>query len=272
MNALERKLQYVPYGTPEHEKLVKEIQKGLKTKDFILCTDGLFSKSRDTKMDKNTLAFDVIEHDSNVFSSSKYRFVARSKAEYNLAHRQMNVGLLIIDNNNNVLTLQKNNKYLSLVGGHSDFHKNSYTMTVGEILHANMCKELQEEVKYDGALNVPELPQLFITEGETIYDFFHAWYIYIIRVDDLNTYKFKSNEKDKHSTKIMKIEDVLSFKDDIKVKNSLWQSLNMYVKTKGIKFTPDGKPYISAGDMLPEVNQSDDIVGKIVGTLIEAHV
>lgn len=231
-----KKLQWVPFGTPEHSKVVRSIQEGIKSRDFILCMKGIFEPDRSPHNDKNTLAIkkhvvglgsmsNAFEGDQNVFASDKYYFVRRDKAEYNLHHRQVNVGLLITDNDDNVLVLRKRNKYLSLVGGHTDFTRNAYTMTVQELCHFNMLKEFNEEVKSKKEIDIPDHPFLFVTEGLEMWDYFHCWFLYHVQVDDLKSYKFKSNEVDKHDTEIVKIKDILENHNEYKIKNSLYQAV-----------------------------------------------
>lgn len=236
MNQDLKKLQWVPFGTPEHDKIVSRIQKDIKSRDYILCTQGMYEKDRCPLMDRNALANapkqglqTPFDGDVGVFTSDKYYFVRRDRAEYNLHHRQINVGLLITDMKGRALVLEKNNKYLSLVGGHTDFTRQAYDMTIAELCHFNVMKEFGEEVKYTGKIEVPTKPYLFITEGHEMWDYFHAWFIYHVEVKDLDVYKFKSNEKDKHVTQIISIETLHANDGQFKIKNSLWQSINTLV-------------------------------------------
>lgn len=236
MNANIRKLQYLPYGTKEYEKELRTIQKDIKSRDFILCMKGKFTPDRNVFADKNISLVDpksnglsyksVFPGDKTVFESKDYFFMRRDQAEYNLDYRQVNVGLLIVDKKNNVLVLRKENGFLSLVGGHTDFTKDAYNMSVKEITHFNVVKEYGEEVETDlTSEEIPEEPLFFVTEGCEMWDFLHAWFIYLVTVDDLNNYKFKSGEKEKHDTVVMNIDEAIN---DKRIKNSLKQSLILY--------------------------------------------
>lgn len=234
-----KKLQYLPYGTKEHQIQVKKIQKELKYKDFVLCMEGKFSEKRNQMADNNisriSQQVDFITLDSvfpnaveTVYASKNFFFVHRNQAEYNLDYRQVNVGLLIVDENNKTAVIRKNNGYLSLIGGHTDFNKDSYDMTVEEMTRFNVVKEFKEEIvtNLDPEL-IPASPLFFITEGADLWDFFHCWFIYLVPVKDINDYTFTSGEKDKHVVEIIDIDELLN-DPKAKVKTSLKQSLEMY--------------------------------------------
>lgn len=236
MNANIRKLQYLPYGTKEHEKHLRIIQKEIKSRDYILCMHGKFSNERNVFADKNISVTDngldrmaynsLFPSNKTVFESDDYFFVRRDQAEYNLDYRQVNVGLLIVDDEGKVLVLRKKNDFLALIGGHTDFIRESYDISINELTHYNMVKEYKEEVISDiDPERLPKEPIFFVTEGHEMWDFMHAWFIYVMKVDNLFNYKFKSGEKDKHSTVVMDIDEAI---EDKKVKNSLKQALMMY--------------------------------------------
>ncbi len=235
MNSDIKKLQWLPYGTEEHAKAVKTIQKQLTYKDFVLCMAGKFEPNRYPENDYNTTTKNhnrigttqnAFSGNENVFSSQKYYFVHRNKAEYNLQHRQVNVGILITDRSGRVLILKKSNGFLSIVGGHVDYAKTAYDMTVREICYQNIVKELHEEVKFTGNIEVETEPLFFITEGKDMYDFLHCWYVYNVVVDNLDDYKFKSNEKDKHEVVIMSMKELINAEGTkLRVKYSLHQAV-----------------------------------------------
>ena len=237
MNSNIKKLQYLPYGTKEHDSHLKKIQKEIKSRDFILCTFGKFSKERNVFADNNVNLLDpstgnmtyksVFPGQQSVFESKDYFFVRRDQAEYNLDYRQVNVGLIVVDSKNQVLVLKKKNNFLSLVGGHTDFIKEAYDMSVKELTHFNIIKEFGEEVKtnMDYKELIPNEPMFYITEGHEMWDFLHSWFVYFVHVEDLNEYEFNSGENEKHETIIMNIDEVIN---DKKVKNSLKQALEMY--------------------------------------------
>lgn len=234
-----RKLQWTPYGTPEHEALVQKIQKTINSRDFILCTHGHYHPERSIELEKNTNTNRIkvgmpkpFEADTPVFKSDKFYFVRRDKAEYNLNHRQINVGLVVTDKKNRALVLQKENGYMSLVGGHTDFCREAYNMTVGEICYYNVTKELSEEVKIkEGEFTVPAKPSYFITEGNEIWDLFHSWFIYHVQVDNLKDFKFISGEPKKHDVKVVKMDDIVNGKYQ-KTKHSLLQAIKMILEDR----------------------------------------
>lgn len=236
MNSNIRKLQYLPYGTKEYEKELRSIQKDIKSRDFILCMKGKFTPDRNVFADNNISLVDpatngmsyksVFPGDKTVFESKDYFFVRRDQAEYNLDYRQVNVGVIVVDNNNKILLLRKRNGYLSMVGGHTDFVKESYNMSVKELTYYNVVKEYNEEVITNlPSVEIPDEPLFFITEGREMWDFLHAWFVYVVTVEDIRDYKFKSGESDKHKTVIVDIDEAIS---DGKIKNSLRQALILY--------------------------------------------
>lgn len=241
MNANIRKLQYLPYGTKEHDRHLRSIQKEIKSRDFVLCMRGKFMHNRNVFADNNVNAMDVgsvgmtynsvFPGNQSVYESKDFFFVRRDQAEYNLDYRQVNVGVLVMDNNNKVLVLRKTNGFLSLVGGHTDFVKDSYDMSVKQLTHFNIVKEFKEEVKTNlSHEEIPEEPLFFVTEGHEMWDFLHAWFVYIVHVDDLDSYTIESGEKTKHETVVIDIDTALA---DTRVKNSLRQALTMYKTATG---------------------------------------
>lgn len=235
-----KKLQYIPYGTAEHRAYVKKIQRDLFYKDYVVCMEGKFSPERNKmadddinrlKMDVDHIAIDSVfpGKKDTVYSSKNFFFIHRNKAEYNLDYRQVNVGILLVDDNDKTVVLKKNNGFLSLIGGHTDFNKDSYGKTVEEVMHTNMVKEFKEELKTDLSPDlIPPEPLFFITEGKDMWDFYHCWFIYLVPVDDVTKYKFESGEPDKHSVEIVDIREMLKNVGGVKIKNSLKRSIDMY--------------------------------------------
>lgn len=230
-----RRLNRVPYGTPQHTKLVKKLQSTLTYNEYVLCMKGKYAQDRVFEADNDTNFKNALSGTraailpntlDTVYSDSRFYFVNRTEAEYNLEHRQVNVGLLIVDKLGRVLITRKNNGHAAIVGGHTDYNKDSYTVSVSDLMYYNLCKEFREEVICHGDIELPKTPSYFVTEGESIWDFFHCWYIYLVEVDNLDDYSFESNEKKKHITEITPIDELI---DDKFTKSSLNGALRHYM-------------------------------------------
>lgn len=213
-----KKLETIPFGTPEHTKFMKKVQSGLTYKEYVLCTHGRFSDERVLEADvdlvkDNRLAHIFPDH-RTTFENKNFYFVQRNAAEYNAEHRQINVGILVYDQSGNVLIMEKNsNGHYGLVGGHVEYDPTCYKMSVSELCHKHMLKEFNEEVRTDfDPSEIPFFPAFMINEVECFWDLHHSWYVYIKEVDDVKQYGFKSGEPKKIKVHVGNIDDIIGTK------------------------------------------------------------
>lgn len=219
--SLVKKLYGIPFGTAEHARMLKKVQSTLKYNEYVLCTYGRFDEKRakeaDNDLVKDTKLTNIFPNGQTVFENPLYYFVHRNSAEYNSAHRQINVGTLLYDDNGQVLVMKKKcNGTFGLIGGHTEYDPSCYIKSVAELCHYHMVKEFKEELSTDyDPKDLPSMPTFMINDVETFWDLHHSWFVYIKKVDDFSKYKFKSGE-DKISVHLKDIDWLIADTKDTK--------------------------------------------------------
>lgn len=239
MSTALKKLQTVPYGTPEHAKQLKKVQSELSFKEYVLCMRGRYDQQRMTEADIDLVTDSNVSHvfpnTQTAFENPNFYFVHRSLAEYNTAHRQINVGTLIYDRNGNVVVIEKlSNKQRALVGGHVEYDPSCYNISLRDLCYKHMIKEFREEVITDFDYQaLPYYPEFMINDVQTFWDLHHSWFVYTREVDDLNAFKFTSGEPKKIDIKVKNIDDLLTGKNTKHSLKCALRLLKAHIKSNG---------------------------------------
>lgn len=210
-------LEKIPYGSEEWTKHRQKISKQLESKypgQYVLCVPGKLEKPdlgihQGEYQEWNTETAHKMFGAQKHFFGKNVRFVKRSKAEYNLEYKQVNVFCCIEDSEGSVVLLKKKNGEYHFPGGHVDFSFQAYLSTPEQILRSAIIQELEEELRIKQnemwALFVPEKPSAVINTETRWNDLFHLAVIFHVKLNcKAEELKLKSGEPDKHDIVIFK--------------------------------------------------------------------
>lgn len=212
-----------PYYTNEKKirELLSEIYDG--NDPYIIATPSF------SHMGPSLIPCDEITHvnmlgcDNDVFDTTKrfvddsrFVFVPRSESEYNLKYKQLVVCALITDYRGNVLLLntlkgRMAGKY-TMIQGHVEYSQECLTKCQHEILRINMLRELNEEIKANVDFSkYSNFDMTYVNIHDEYTDLEHFGVVYKMKLpQNLDEYKFESNEPEKHKVVIFKASE----KDD----------------------------------------------------------
>lgn len=231
----EEVLKNIPFGSKEWYRKRKEVIRRLEDKydgQYVLAIKGrLMKPDWDIHKQAPIQSWDS-EHMRYHFNNSAHFFhedilyVKRMDVEYNFEYKQINVFAIIRNDHQVVVLKKKSNGELSFPGGHVDFDIDAYRLTPEEILRKSLLMELDEEITNPPSEYVPLKPTMMLNTNNEWNDLFHfgvMYDVYLPECEDLKTLKIKSNEKDKHSVKIVNIDTI---QDESRVHQWITLSMN----------------------------------------------
>lgn len=138
---------------------------------------------------------DMLSSITPLDSNGMFKFVERSKAEYNYGLKQLCAFTMIHDGDNMiVLDRRKKSRPYSLPGGHVDFDKDAYKRSVYDTIRKNALKEIREEIDFGGCLHKDRLISNIHNniQLECILNFnsdwnkiFHSAVLFVVKVDNV---------------------------------------------------------------------------------------
>lgn len=209
-------LKEVPYGTPQWDKLRKQVVNNLKKKypgQYVLCVPGKIVAhdhplhQGDSRGGQQNM-WDLISNLHPQMFSPMIKFEQRSEVEYNLDYKQINVFTIIHDDEHMIVFRKANGEY-SLPGGHVDFSLDAYRKHLTEFLYDAMVKEMEEEITNPPIEYMEMCPIAMLNTTDGWNDLFHMGIIYECHVPHgtLSSFDIESNELDKHVVEIVTMED-----------------------------------------------------------------
>lgn len=214
----EEAIKDVPYGTPQWNKIRKQIVANLKKKypgQFVLCIPGKIVEPehmlhQNYAFGRNSSGEILSKLDRRLFTTD-IKFEQRSDVEYNLDYKQVNVFAIIHDGEHMIVFRKANGEY-SLPGGHVDFSLDAYRKSLWEFLFDAMLKELYEEITNVPVDYLETSPLAILNTTDGWNDLFHIGVMYECQVPDgtLSVFDIESNELSKHVVEIVSMEEVVT--------------------------------------------------------------
>jgi len=219
------KLKKYPFGSDKHHKIRKAISKKIEKKypgQFVLCVPNKFSDMTTAKSlsryDSVTDFFRVnaISSSKTFFEDDQFSFISREEAEYNFNWKQIGVFAFITDGKDYIVLRKKEDRTITMIGGHVDYSLDAYQTSQIDILRLAIQKEVDEEIKHKKQLFVPKEPICFVNTFNKFNDLFHAAFVYKIQVNNAERIfeTLKTGEPEKHDVIFISGKEKLLGKSD----------------------------------------------------------
>lgn len=207
----------IPYRSTKYFEVKKRIENDLirkpAFKENLICVDSVIKRECNESI-KNLFKLNFIKRlpileDNNTFvSDHTFKYIPRYIAEYDPGLYQLECCLLVYDEYNNVLLLQKNKSrsdgLTTMIQGHVEYSREIYTTSKGDFVKLNMLRELKEEVSNFPKISINDLVHCgYIYSCKNLVKMIHFGVLYKCKITCNEMRRITSNEPMKHNVIII---------------------------------------------------------------------